>query len=815
MDPTELSAELLRIVIDPASLHIDSSDCVEPLDRIIGQPRAVSAIRFGLEIQEIGYNICVAGPPGIGKMTAVQSFLQELARGKETPTDWCYVNNFEDPYQPKVCRLPTGRGRQLQQDMKNLIDHMRREIPKTFESEDYGNQRDEILNALKRRRDELFGELSTEASQAGFALQATSLGIAIIPVSEEKPLNEAQIQALPAAARETLQKRREALQEGLKSALKEVRNLERKAQTRMQDLDRRAALYVVEGLIDDLKEKYSDCSEVPQYLQEVQTDILENIEPFKGVQKNPATPGPPGVAGSLPWLQELPFRKYFVNVVVDNSHQKGAPIVVELNPSYTNLFGRVEKETQLGALYTDFTMIRAGSLQRGNGGYLVIPLEEVLRNPPSWKGLKRTLRSRQIEIEELGDRLGFPSTKSLRPQAIPFEAKVLLVGRPLFYYLLHQHDEDFAELFKVKADFDTRMDREANTVQDLVSFFCALCQKENLKHLDRQGMARALEYASRLADHQEKLTTHFGALADLIRESHFWADQDKADLITGDHVRKALDEKIYRSNLIQKRIEEMIQKGTLLIDTDGEEVGQGNGLSVISLGDYQFGRPSRITASVGPGRQGIMDIEREVELGGPLHSKGVLILNGYLTQRFAQDKPLTLGVRLVFEQSYEGIDGDSASSTELYALLSALSGVPIRQGIAVTGSVNQYGAVQAIGGVNQKVEGFFDVCQVQGLSGRQGVLIPDSNKQNLMLREDVVEAVRSGQFHIWAVKTIDEGIQVLTGWDVGKVDADGHYPEDSINHRVDQRLRRYASALRVLAGADSKNTEPVEEKAET
>ena len=815
MEPTELSAEQLRIVIDPASLEIDSSDCVEPLDRIIGQPRAVSAIRFGLEIQEIGYNICVAGPPGIGKMTAVQSFLQELARVKETPPDWCYVNNFEDPYQPKVCRLPTGRGRQLQQDMKNLIDHMRREIPKTFESEEYGNQRDEILNVLKRRRDELFGELSKEASQAGFALQATSMGIAIIPVSEGKPLDEGQMQALPEAAREALKKSREALQEGLKSALKKVRSLERKAQTRMHDLDRRAKLYVVGGLIDDLKEKYSDCSEVPQYLQAVQADILENIEPFKGVQPNPAPTGPPVVTASLPWMQELPFRKYFVNVVVDNSHQEGAPIVVELNPGYTNLFGRVEKETQLGALYTDFTMIRAGSLHRGNGGYIVIPLEEILRNPPSWEGLKRTLRSRQIEIEELGERLGFPSTKSLRPQPIPFEAKVLVVGRPLFYYLLHQHDEDFPELFKVKADFDTRMDRETNTVQDLVSFFCALCQKESLKHLDRQGMARALEYASRLADHQEKLTTHFGALADLIRESHFWADRDKAKLISGDHVRKALDEKIYRSNLIQKRIEEMIHTGTLLIDTDGEEVGQVNGLSVISLGDYRFGRPSRITASVGPGRQGIMDIEREVELGGPLHSKGVLILNGYLTQRFAQNRPLSLGARLVFEQSYEGIDGDSASSTELYALLSALSGMPIRQAIAVTGSVNQYGEVQAIGGVNQKVEGFFDVCRVQGLNGRQGVLIPDSNRQNLMLREDVVEAVRSGQFHVWAVKTIDQGIQILTGCDAGVADAEGRYPEDSINYRVECRLRRYASALRALTGTDSADAEADEDEAET
>jgi lon-related putative ATP-dependent protease len=753
--PHELSPEQLRRTFEPHALGIETTEHIEPLEGIIGQRRAVSALQFGLGIQELGFNIYVAGPPGIGKMTAVKSFLEELARRKETPPDWCYVNNFEDPYQPKALRLPPGWGARFAQDIKNLIEHVRRELPKVFESEEYSARRDEIVKAINQQREAIINRVQEKASQAGFLLQAAPFGILIVPVLGGRPLSDAEFQSLPQAAREDIQRRRDALQEDLKVAMKEIRALEKLAQERLTELDRQVTLYMVGGLIDDLREKYRELPEVLEYLDALQKDILENIELFKGEQKS---------EGELPpWAKELPFRKYSVNVLVDNSKQQGAPVVVELNPVYHNLFGRIEKETQFGALYTDFTMIKAGSLHRANGGYLVLPIEDVLRSLLSWDGLKRALRSREIFIEELGERLGFIATKSLRPQPIPLDVKVVLVGHPIFYYLLHAYDEEFPELFKVKADFDTRMDASPENIRDFLKFLCTFCQKERLKHLDNTAVAKLLEHAARLAEDQQKLSTHFGAIADIIREANYWALQEGSSHIRARHVQRALDEKVYRSNLIQERIQEMIARGTLLIDTEGQAVGQVNGLSVINLGDYTFGKPSRITASVGAGREGIIDIEREVELGGPIHSKGVLILSGYLAQKYAQDKPLTLTAKLVFEQSYEGVEGDSASSAELYALLSALSGVPIKQGIAVTGSVNQHGEVQAIGGVNEKIEGFFDVCKIKGLTGEQGVLIPKSNVQNLMLREDIVEAVRAKKFHIWAVSTIDEGIEILDG----------------------------------------------------
>jgi lon-related putative ATP-dependent protease len=805
----ELTPDQLRRTFDPKVLGVKTTDQLPALDgRIIGQERAVRALQFGLHISSTGFNTYVSGPPGIGKMTAIQTFLEELARRKETPPDWCYVNNFDDPYQPKALRLPPGTGRRLQQDMKALIEHLRAEIPKAFESDEYSARRDEILSALGNQREALLQELSERAAREGFALQATPLGILIVPVREGRPLTDAEFQALPDSIKEELQRHRDALQEELKAAMKEIRRLERATGQRLQELDQQVALYIVGDLVDDLIEKYRDLPGVVEHLQAVQKDILENIEPFKTRPTLPATPAngpqPP------PWAAEVPFRKYDVNVLVDNGGQEGAPVVLESNPIYNNLFGRIEKETQFGTLYTDFTMIKAGSLHRANGGYLVLPVEDVVTSLFSWDGLKRALHRQEIQIEEMGERLGFLATKSLRPQPIPLDIKVLLVGRPLIYYMLYAFDEEFPELFKVKADFDIRMDADDENIRDFVSFLCTLCEKENLKHIEDGAMGKLLEHAARLADDQEKLSTHFGAIADLVREANFWAEQENSPYISAPHVKRALDEKVYRSNLIQERIKELIARGTLLIDTEGASVGQVNGLAVIGLGDYEFGKPSRITASVGPGREGIVDIEREVELGGPIHSKGVLILGGYLSYKYAQDKPLTLAARLVFEQSYEGIEGDSASSAELYALLSALSGLPIRQNIAVTGSVNQHGEVQAIGGVNEKIEGFFDVCVAKGLTGDQGVMIPASNVQNLMLREDVVEAVRDGKFHIWAVRMIDEGIEILTGVPAGERGPDGGFPEGTVNYLVERRLREL---MKTLEEAGEGETPPKKERA--
>ncbi len=795
----ELSTKQLRRTFDPRTLGIETTEHVKPSQRIVGQKRAVSALRFGLGIQEIGFNIFVAGPPGLGKMTAVQAFLEELARRKETPGDLCYVNNFDDAYLPNMCRLPAGLGRKFQQDVKSFIDHVRREIPKAFESDEYSSRRDDIVKALDTERTQMIERLGERAAEVGFALQASPFGMMMIPVREGQPLSDTEFQALSPAAREEIQRGRETLQEEMKDGMKQIRDLERAVKERVQELDRRVALYIVGGLIDDLGEKYHDLPEIKDHLAAMQKDIVENIEAFKGTASPPTATAPEGYPGPGAWSQELPFRKYQVNVLVDNGKQEGSPVVVELNPSYANLFGRVEKEPHFGALHTDFTMIKAGSLHRANGGYLVLPAEDVLRNPLSWDGLKRALRTREIEIEEPAERLGFVATKTVRPQPIPLDVKVVLIGSPLLYSLLQAYDEEFSELFKVKADFDTRMARDKENIRDFLAVVCALCSKEKLKHLEADAVAKLLEHASRLAEDREKLSTHFGAFADIIREAHYWALQEDAPYIGESHVRKALDNKVYRSNLVQERIQEMIARGTLLIDTAGQAVGQVNGLSLLSLGDYWFGRPNRITTSVGPGREGIIDIEREVELGGPIHSKGVLILSGYLAQEYARDKPLTLAARLVFEQSYEGVEGDSASSAELFALLSALSGVPIKQGIAVTGSLNQAGELQAIGGVNQKIEGFFDVCRTKGLTGEQGVIIPQSNVSDLMLREDVVEAVGSKQFHIWAAKTINEGIEILTGVPAGKRGRNGQFREGTVAYRVDQRLRDFAECLKSFA----------------
>ncbi len=794
----ELLPEQLRRTFDHKASCIDTTENLKPLEGIIGQKRAVSALLFGLDIRERGFNIYVAGPPGMGKMTAVKSFLEEFASRKEIPPDWCYVNNFDDSYKPRVVKLPAGRGRQLQQDMKTLIAHIQREIPNSFESEEYGARRDEIAKAMEGRRSEVLERLNTQANEAGFTIEATSFGIIMIPMLGGRPLSEAELAALPVAAREDFQHKRDLLQEELKSSLKQVRGIDREAHKKMEELDRKVALYIVGGLIDDLEEKYLDLPEIVDYLRTAQKDILENIKIFRSGQSGPTAQTLEGLSLPAPWLQEMPFRRYQVNVLVDNSRLGGAPVVVELNPSYNNLFGRIEKETQLGALYIDFTMIKAGSLHRANGGFLVVPVEDVLRNLFSWDSLKRALRSREIQIEEPGERLGFLTTKSLRPEPVGFDIKVVLIGHPMLYYLLHAYDEEFPELFKVKADFDTRMDCIDENIQDFLVFLSTFCQKENLKSLDSGAVARLLEHAARLAEDQEKLSTHFGALVDVVREAHFWAHQEGAERVGKAHMQKSLDQKVYRSSLIQERICEMISRGTILIDTAGQAIGQVNGLSVISLGDYMFGKPSRITASVEPGQGGIVDIEREVELGGPIHSKGILILGGYLAQKYAQDKPLTLAARLVFEQSYDGVEGDSASSTELYALLSALSGLPVKQGIAVTGSVNQHGDVQAIGGVNQKIEGFFDICKAKGMTGEQGVIIPLSNVKNLMLREDVVEAVRSKTFHIWGAKSIDEGIEILTGIQSGDRGPDRRFPEGTINYLVEKRLHDFAESMKEL-----------------
>lgn len=801
-----LAPEQLRRTIDPTTLGIETTAELAPLDSIIGQQRAISALQFGLGMREAGFNIYVAGEPGIGKMTAVRAFLEAVAGQQPSPCAWCYVNNFTDPSQPIALGLPMARAHAFQHDIGRFIAQMRADIPKAFESEHYVNQRDELGRQVDQRRGELLNDLRARAREYGVAVQMTPYGVMTLPLLNGEPVSEQVFETLTPAQKDELKQHNDAFQDHVRAMMKQSRVIEREAQEQLIALDKQVAKYVVDGSIDDLSETYADLSEVTAYVGAMQADILDNIELFRA-------PPRPTEDGSTPppWVRDLPFRKYAVNVLnglMDDAGRMGAPVVIEANASYPNLFGRIEKESQFGALYTDFTMIKGGALHRANGGYLVLSIEDVLRNPFTWDSLKRALRSRELRIEDPNEQLGFLSTRTLKPQALPLQIKIVLIGRPAVYDLLCAYDEDFAELFKVKADFDTQMPGNATNTQHFLQFVHTLCHAEDLRHVDSAAAASLLEYAARLTEDQDKLSTYFGTLADVVREANYWANQAQAAYISTAHVQKALEQRLYRANLVQERLQEMITRGQLLIDVTHETIGQVNGLSVLSLGDFAFGKPSRISASVEPGRAGIVDIEREVALGGPIHSKGVLILSGYLAHRYGLDKPIALVARLVFEQSYSGVEGDSASSAELYALLSVLAGLPIRQSLAVTGSVNQHGEVQAIGGVNEKVEGFFDVCRSSpgGLTRTQGVLIPASNTQNLMLREDVVAAVKAGQFSIWAVRTIDEGIEILTGTPAGERETNGTFPAGSVNARVDVRLQTLARQLRALTEPAGEHT---------
>lgn len=679
---SELSTEKLRRVCDPQALGCESSAEVSSSGNIIGQERAVRALKFGLGVKGKGFNIFVAGAPGTGRTTAIERYLEEVARDAPVPPDWCYVNNFHDSAHPHALCLPPGLASELRSDMENLIISAVREIRNAFESEEFSKQREEILKDFQQKKQALLEKINEEALQDGFMLQPSPMGVLTVPMRKGKPMSEEEFVALRKSERDDISKKQEILQEKLEAGLRQMKSLDKDARIALQKLDENVAQYAVSHLFEDIKEKYRQQSNVLTFLDEVRKDIIKNQAQFHAEADDEK-------------VVLLPFeapkgavqKNYQVNIVVDNSTMTGAPVILEMNPTYSNLFGRIEQEAQFGALITDFTLIRGGALHRANGGYLVLPMEDVLRNPLSWEALKYALMNQEIIIEDAGERLGLITTKSLKPEPIPLDIKVILVGRPDIYQLLLVYDEHFSELFKVKADFDTRMERSDENIQDYASFISSLCELENLKPLNSAAIARVIEHGSRLVEDQNKLSTHFGEIADVIREANYYATLDEADYVIDAHIQKAIDERFYRSSMIQERIHEIIEQEVIKIDICGAQVGQVNGLSVIQLGDIAFGQPNRITASVGMGREGILDIERESKLGGPIHTKGVMILSGYLLGKYAQDKPLSMSAHLVFEQSYSGVEGDSASSTELYAILSALSGIPIRQGIAVTGSV--------------------------------------------------------------------------------------------------------------------------------
>ena len=802
----ELRPEQLRRRLDPALLPFETTAEVEPLQGTVGQPRALSALEFGLEIPTDGYNLYVAGRPGSGRESTVRRYLEHYARQRPIPPDWVYVHNFVDPEQPVAIALPAGLGSQFAREMDDFVRAAQQAIPRAFESEEYDRRRRKVVETLEQQREQLWAAVQAFAEQRGFALQATPAGVISVPTFQGRPIAPETFERLPAPVRDDLARKGEEIQERIADTLREVRRLEKQAAERLRQLDREVALFAVGSLFDDLRERYAEHPAVLTYLEQLREDLPDHLHDFFP----PPVANLPAPIAQLQVLQQQEhLARYRVNVLVDNSALQGAPVVFERNPTYYNLLGRIDYRAAFGAMVTDFSQIRAGALHRANGGFLVLNLADVLRNPFSWDGLKRALVTRMLAIDNLGAQLLSPvPTATLRPLPIPLDVKVVLIGTPLLYYLLSALDEDFEELFRVRADFAPEMEWDEQHALEYAAFISRCVREGGLRHFDRGAVARVVEYGARMVEHQGKLSLQLLEIGNLVAEASYWAGKAGRELVIAEDVERAIGHKEYRSNLVEERVRELIAEGTIQIETEGTRVGQINGLSYIQLGDHAFGRPVRVSAQVSLGRGALVSIEREIALSGPIHSKGFLILSNYLAGAYAQDFPLSISASITFEQAYEEVEGDSASSTELYALLSALSGLALKQGIAVTGSINQHGEIQAVGGVNQKIEGFYAVCTGKGLTGEQGVIIPAANTRHLMLKDEVVEAVRRGQFHIWTVQTVDEGIEILTGVSAGQRGPDGQYPEGTVHRMVSDRLRAYAERLRDFGARRDERDEP-------
>lgn len=756
----------------------------------IGQDRAIKAIEFGIDIDRQGYNIFALGPSGTGKYSLVHRYVEERAAGEPRPSDWCYVNNFDQPYMPHVLELPPGKGKQLRNDVQRLIEELRTGLSAAFESEEYQTRRQSLEVEFQERQQESLQALQEQARQKGLALLRTPSGLAFAPLKDGAVVAPEEFEKLPLEEQERIKSDVQGLQEQLQRALSQAPRWEREYRERRRQLNQEVANVVLVNLMDDLHKSYADLPHVLAFLQAVQEDVNEHLTDFLSTEEKSEGESAPVMPDGSPASPTL--RRYAVNLLVDNSDGTGAPVIYESNPSYLNLVGRVEQMAQMGALITDFTLIKPGVLHRANGGYLILDAAKVLVNPYAWEGLKRALQFQRIRIESPVQMLNMTSTVSLEPEPIPLHIKVVLLGDPLLYYQLAQLDPDFNELFKVSADFSDEMERTPTTQLLYAQLLATIVRREALRPFERSAVARIIDHSARLAADAERLSIRLQPVVDLMEEADHWAGKGGAATVTATHVQQAIDAQIYRSDRVRSQLQDEVLRRTVLIDTEGAKVGQINGLSVMQVGNFAFGHPTRITATVRMGEGEVVNIEREVEMSGPLHSKGVLILASYLSARYAQEQPLSLSASLVFEQSYGGVEGDSASSTELYALLSAIAGAPIKQALAVTGSVNQWGEVQAIGGVNEKIEGFFDLCKARGLTGEQGVLIPAANVKHLMLRQDVVEAAAAGQFHIYPITTIEEGIEVLTGIPAGVRGKTGRYPKGTINQRVEARLRELA-----------------------
>lgn len=795
----ELAPEALRRRLDPAALPFQTTADVEPGHGTIGQPRAIDAIGFGLELRSYGYNLFVAGQPGSGRETSVIDLIGAFAPQQPTPDDWVYVHSFDDADRPNSIRLPAGRGSALAADMRGFVTDAQREIPRAFDSEDYARRQREVLTAIGERRDKLFEELQQFASANSFAIQMTPTGIATVPTINNQPIPNEAYGLLPETQRKEIEQHGRLVQERLGSTMRQARQLEREAAEQIGALDRDVTLFAVGPLLEELREHYAGIGEVSHYIDQVQEDILAHYGEFRVPDQAPVSDPTQVAALQMQASRRAEYlARYQVNVLIDNAATSGAPVISERNPTYYNLIGRMDYRSMFGTMVTDFREIKPGALHRANGGFLVLHVTDILRQPFAWEALKRALLCREIRIEHMGEQFSMVPVATLRPEPIPLDLKVVLIGSPMVYQALYAADEDFAELFKVKADFAPDMTWNDENVGHYVAFISRHVHENNLRHFDRGAVARIVEHGARLREDRRKLSARMLEIANVITESSYWAGKAGRDIVTAEDVDRAIDMKVFRSNLIEERIHEMLTDGTIDVETAGSRTGQINGIAVLSLGDYAFGRPTRISARVALGGGEVESVEREIKLSGPVHAKGFMILTGYLRGQYGQDAPLAIRTTITFEQSYDEVEGDSASSVELYALLSAIGDIPLRQGIAVTGSVDQYGTVQAVGGVTDKIEGYFKVCRTLGLTGEQGVIIPATNVPSLMLSDEVVAAVEAGQFHVWSVRTIDEGIELLTGVPAGERDAEGHFPADSVHGRVAARLQRYAELARAF-----------------
>lgn len=782
MPLTPLTLDQLRHISDPTTFKFNTTADLSVAPEIIGQPRGTRAIEFGIDIDSPGYNIFVLGEEGTGRTTAIGRFLRNKAERRPIPQDWMYVQNFAEPHKPRALNLPAGLGSALRDDLNGLVEHLQRSLPQAFEQETYLAEYNKIQNQFESDRDSMFATLAEKALAVNITVMNTASGIAIAPIRDNKPLSPEEFESLPDAEQNELEAAREQIKDEMESMLRVIRNAEKSAREAQRQLNQLVAASIVDRHLDELKTEYALYDETVFYLNEVRQDIIEHVTDFLPSDDSK------GDAATQP---RPDFRKYTVNLVVDHSKTQGAPVVVELNPTFAKLLGRIENESRFGMLLTDFTLIKTGALHAANGGYLVLRARDVFYEPLAWDALKRSMISGYVRTEDITSRTGFGATKTLDPEPIPLDLKVVLVGSPDIYYDLLHLDEDFGTIFKVKADFVSEMPRTNENEYQYALFIATRCAEEKLRPFDRGAVAKVIEYGSRLIGDQYKLSVRLGEVADLLREANYWAGIAQHDGVSVGDVLKALDEKFYRHNKSEELLRERILEGSVYIDTSGAVVGQINALSIVDYGDYPFGLPSRVTARTFVGHGGISQIDRDTNMTGPIHNKGLLTLISYFNSTYATHRSLSFSAQITFEQNYNGIEGDSASCAELCALLSSLSGHPIKQSIAITGAVNQKGDILPIGGVNEKVEGFFTVCHARGLTGDQGVIIPQTNVRDLMLRENVLEAVKENKFHIFAVSTVSEAIEILTGVPAGER-KDGRFPDKTVHHAAEKRLRELA-----------------------